>query len=127
MPCNVYSQRYELQNIRNALNVLRKIGYGPLSEPMQRLTQLRNELMAGLGLKKPTVTSLLKLIPGLSPGSVKVFHDSDTGWFTEAREKEGAPPVYHHVSDDVAMTLLKGELTHELEAELMKPDEYIGE
>jgi hypothetical protein len=71
--------------------------------------------------------SLLKLVAGLSPGSVKVFHDAESGFFVDARAYEGAPPIYHHVTDEVAGIILGGGLTHELEAELMKPDEYLGE
>ena len=127
MPCNVISQRYELQNVRNQLNAMIKKGMGPLDEPFRKMYSLRNKLMSQLGIVKPKSMWLFKYLPFLSPGSVKLFLDSDSGWFTEARVKDDAPPVYHHVSDDTAMTILKGELTHELEAELMKPDEYLGE
>ena len=127
MPCNVISQRYALQKVRDTLKVLQGAGFGPLSEPYQAVSKLRNELMSGLGLKIPKPMGLLKLLAGLSPGTVKLFYDTDSGWFTDARVKPGSPPIYHHVTDDVAMTVLKGEMTHELEAELMKPDEYLGE
>ena len=127
MPCNVISQRYALQKVRDTLNVLTKVGFGPLTEPYQAVLKLRNEMVGNLGIMKPKSMTLLKLLAFLSPGSVKLWLDSDSGWFTEARERDGAPPVYHHVADDTAMAILKGELTHELEAELMKPDEYMGE
>ena len=127
MPCSVIAQRYALQRVRGALTVLTKAGFGPLTEPYQAVLKMRNELMESLGLMKPTKTSLVKLFLGLSPGTISVWLNSDSGWFTEARERPGAPAVYHYVSDEVASSLLKGELTHELESELMKPDEYLGE
>jgi hypothetical protein len=127
MPCNIFSQYKALNEVNRTLRVLTKVGFGPLSEPFEAVNKLRGELLGSLGLKIPKPIGLLKLLAGLSPGSVKLFYDTDSGWFTDARETPGAPPVYHHVADDVAMTLLKGELTHELEAELMKPDEYLGE
>ena len=127
MACSIIAQRYGLQNVRNTLNVLRRVGYGPLDEPFQRVYAMREELMKSLGIMKPKSLSLIKLIAGLSPGMISVWLDSDSGWFTEARERPGAPPVYHYVKEDVAVAILKGELTHELEAELMKPDEYLGE
>ena len=33
----------------------------------------------------------------------------------------------HYVDDDTAVTILKGELTKELETTLMTPDDYLGE
>ncbi|GAI13138.1 unnamed protein product, partial [marine sediment metagenome] len=36
-------------------------------------------------------------------------------------------PVYKAISDEAAMAILKHEMTKELEAELMTPDEYLGE
>jgi hypothetical protein len=127
MPCNIFSQRYAIQNLNSSLRALVTAGFGPLTEPYQVLAKLRNDMLSKLGLKIPKSMSLLKVLVGLSPGLVKVWHDSDSGWFTEARAKDGAPPVYHHVTDAVATQILSGKLTHELEAELMKPDEYLGE
>jgi len=123
----LYHSYRQINEIQRTLRVLTRAGFGPLTEPYQAVYKLQGELFSKLGLRSAKPMSLLKLLKGLSPGSVKVWHDAESGWFTEAREKDGAPPVYHHVSDDVAMTILRGELTHELEAELMKPDEYQGE
>jgi len=123
----LYHSYRQINEIQRTLRVLTRAGFGPLTEPYQAVYKLQGELMGRLGLRSAKPMSLLKLLAGLSPGSVKLFHDAESGWFTEARERDGAAPVYHHVSDDTAMGLLKGELTHELEAELMKTDEYQGE
>jgi len=117
----------EVHELDRALSTMSRYGIDEASEPFQQLYRLRSELLAKIGFKIPRPTSLLKVLAGLSPGSVKVWHDAESGWFSEARERPGAPPVYKHVSDDIAMTLLKGELTKELELELMKPDDYMGE
>jgi len=123
----LYHSYRQINEIQRTLRVLTRAGFGPLTEPYQAVYKLQGDLLGKLGLRVPkSMLSLLKLT-GLSPGSVSVWHDAESGWFTEARERDGAPPVYHHVSDDTAMTILRGEMTHELEAELMKPDEYQGE
>ena len=127
MGCSVFAQRYGLQRVRHTLTVLPRAGFGPLTEPYQAVIKLRNELLGNLGLKVPKPTYLLKALAALSPGSVKLWLDAESGWMTEAREKPGAPPVYHYVKDAVALEILGGKLTHELEAELMTPDDYLGE
>jgi len=83
--------------------------------------------MAQVGFKAPRPLTLIAKLIGLSPGVIKVWHDAESGWMSEARARPGAPPVYRAVSDEVAMAILKGELTHELEEKLLTPDEYIGE
>lgn len=97
------------------------------SLPYQSLFSLRRKILSQIGFKFPRVPSLLGIILGLSPGVIKVWHDSESGWMSEARVRPGAPPVYKKVSDEVAITILKKEITKELEAELLTPDEYLGE
>lgn len=79
------------------------------------------------GFKIPRPTRALLTLYGLSPGTITLWIDAESGFFSEARVKPGAPPVYKAVSDEVAMAILKGELTKELELELMTPDPYVGE
>ena len=45
----------------------------------------------------------------------------------EGREKPGGPPVYKAVSAEVAVSVIKGELTPDMILTLVKPDEYLGE
>ncbi len=127
MGCSVYAQRYAAQNMRKALNLMRGKGILPTAPNFLNLQKISGayQLRIGFSIPKP-ITLILKLL-GLSPGTVTLFHDADSGFFVDARAYEGAPPVYHHVTDDVAGVILEGGLTHELEAELMKPDEYLGE
>ncbi|OGN97560.1 MAG: hypothetical protein A2Y89_06755 [Chloroflexi bacterium RBG_13_51_18] len=127
MPCSIIAQRYAEQAARLRLNKLIENGLGPASEPFKQLSAIRNQLMSSLGIKRPTVNMLIRLMLALSPGSVKLFYNSDSGWFTEARERAGAPPVYHHVDDDTAIKILRGEYTHEDFEKLKIPDDYLGE
>jgi len=116
-----------LSKLESSMRSLERAGLGPATEPYQILSRARRAIWESVGIRQPKLTQLLLQIIGLSPGTIRVFHDAETGWFTEAREKPGDPPIYHQVSDVVAAQILKGKLTHELEAELMTPDEYLGE
>lgn len=125
MGCGVYWS--QIKEIERALSTLPKYNILETSDAFKQLTSIRSKLLAQVGFKFPrTVTQLAKLV-GLSPGIITLWHDIESGWMSEARVKPGAPPVYRAVTDDIAMAILKGELTKELEAELMKPDEYLGE
>lgn len=125
MGCGVYWS--QVREIERALSTLRRYNIPVMSEAYQKLYSIRGRLLAQVGVKFPRIPSLLSILLGLSPGVIKLWHDPESGWLTEARAKPGAAPVYHHVTDEVAMVLLKRELTHELEAELLTPDEYLGE
>lgn len=128
--CPSTSTKYnwaQINEIDRALKVLRGAGILEDSLPYQSLSKLRGKILAQIGFKFPRVPSLLGLIAGLSPGVIKVWHDSESGWMTEARVRPDAPPVYKKASDEVAMAILKKEVTKELEAELLTPDEYLGE
>jgi hypothetical protein len=126
MGCGIYWK--QVREVERAINSLRPhLDIPGVSEATRELTAIRSRLLKTVGLKFPrTISQILKLA-GLSPGSITLWHDIESGWLTEARSKPGAPPVYHYVKDEVAIKILKGELTHELEVELMTPDEYIGE
>ncbi len=130
LECGSTSTKYNynmVNEIDRALNVLRKYKINPTSDAFSQLYSIRGKILSQIGFKFPRPMSLIKKLVGLSPGTVALWHDAESGWFTEARVKAGAAPVYRHVTDEVAVTILKGELTHELEAELMKPDDYTGE
>ena len=125
MGCGVYYS--QIRELERALGTMRRFGISELSAPYQQLYSLQGKLLAQVGFKFPRGISLLVRLAGLSPGEIKLWHDVESGWMSEAREKPGAPPVYRAVSDEVAMAILKGELTHDLETTLMTPDPYIGE
>lgn len=125
MGCGVYYS--QIRELERALGTMRKFRIPEISPAYQQLYSLRGKLLKQVGFKYPRiVTSLLRLV-ALSPGRITLWHDVESGWMSEARVRPGAPPVYRAVSDEVAMALLKEELTHELEQVLMTPDPYIGE
>ena len=125
MGCGVYWS--QIRELERAMGTMSRFGISELSPAFQQLFSLRGKLMAQVGFKFPRSVSLIAKLVGLSPGVISLWHDIESGWMAEARERPGAPPVYRAVSDEVAMAILKGELTHELEAELMTPVEYYGE
>jgi len=125
MGCGVYWN--QVHRVDESLDSMRLHGINPLSGPFQELYTLRGKLMGQIGLKFPRTTSLLAKLLALSPGTISLWHDVESGFMSEARAYPGAPPVYKSVSNEVAMAILKGEMTHDLEKELMTPDEYLGE
>ena len=126
MGCGVYWQ--QVREVERAIkSVMPHIDIPGVSEATRELYAIRARLLKTVGLKFPrTISQILKLA-GLSPGTITLWHDVESGWMVEARTKPAAPPVYHYVKDEVAIKLLKGELTKELETILMTPDEYLGE
>ena len=117
----------EVNKLTSQLNLMQRWGVLPSDPGYLNLMTARGAAMGKLGLVKPRLTPLILRLVGLSPGDLKLWADAEIGWKVEARSEPGAPPVYHLVSDEVAEKLIKGELTHELEDELMAPDPYIGE
>jgi len=98
-----------------------------VSTPFKVVWEARAILQEKIGFRLPRpVLSLLSLY-GLSTGSFTLWLDPETGYFVEAREKEGSRPIYHAINEDRAINILKHGLTHD-EFELLKiPDDYIGE
>lgn len=124
MGCGVwYTQINELDR---ALGTLRRFGLEGMPS-FNQLSATRAKLMTQIGFKFPREISLLVRLAGLSPGEIKLWHDAEAGFMAEARERPGAPPVYHHVSDDEAGEILTGELSQETHDRLMAPDDYYGE
>lgn len=117
----------QIDEIDRALGSLRRTGLGPGTTPFDTLWKLRGKIYGQIGFKFPrTLTQLIKVF-GMSPGTITLWHDVESGWMSEARVRPGAPPVYKRVSDEVAMAILKKEVTKELETKLHTPDEYLGE
>lgn len=125
MGCGVYWS--QINEIDRALATLRKYNISDISDAYKKLFDIRGKLMAQVGIKFPRVSIPMIKLLALSPGTITLWEDIESGWMSEARAKPGAPPVYKKVSDEVAMAILKQEVTHELEQELLTPDEYLGE
>ena len=125
MPCGIYWKQVE--EVERALGSLRRRGISINNPAMAKLTALRGTLLKKVGFKFPrTLSQIVKLI-GLSPGTLTLWHDAESGFMTEARERPGGPPVYRYVSDDIAARIINKDRIHELEEELLVPDSYMGE
>lgn len=120
MGCGVYWQ--QVHEVDRALGVLRRYGIAEAAPAFGQLYALRGKLMAQVGFKFPRSLALLAKLIGFSPGEIRLWHDSEDGWMSEARARPGAPPVYKAASDAVAMAILKEEITPELEKVLLTPD-----
>jgi len=127
MPQALFHQYGAIRELERSMSVLYRYGLGKGTGPYDALFRARTNIWKSIGIKQFRLTTLVRMLFGLSPGSIKVWHDAESGFFTEARARPGAPPVYRAVSDEVAVTIVKGELTHKLEEELLTPDEYLGE
>ncbi|MBA7688702.1 hypothetical protein ES703_97191 [subsurface metagenome] len=125
MGCGIYWA--QVNELDRAMGVMDRYGIDPGSDAYQSLWGQRGRLMTQIGQKFPRETLQMRLIKALYSPMIRLWHDIESGWMVEAREKPGAPPVYKSVGDEVAMAILKGEVTHELEEELARPDEYLGE
>jgi len=125
MGCGVFWQ--QVKELDRALSTMRTFGISELSPAYGQLFAIRGKLMAQIGFKYPTTLSLLAKLIGFSPGEIRLWHNVESGWMSEARERPKAPPVYKAVSDEVAMRILKREITPELERELLAPVAYYGE
>lgn len=124
MGCGVWwTQIHELDR---ALGSLRSFGLEG-TDAFGQLNALRGKLLGQVGLKLPRTVSLLMKLVGMSPGEIKLWHDAEAGFMAEARVRPGAPPIYHHVSDDEAAEILRGEVSPETHDRLMTPDDYYGE
>jgi len=125
MGCGVKWQ--QIHELDRAMRTMRAFGIPEVSEAYQQMFSMRGKLMGQVGVKFPrTIAQIAKLI-GFSPGVITLWHDVESGFMSEARTRPGAPPVYHSVSDEVAMAILQHKVTPELEKTLMTPDPYLGE
>lgn len=125
MACGAFWQ--QIGELDRVLRSLRIHGLGEGTAAYQEIWKIRGRVFGKLGLKLPREVNLILRLLALSPGTILLWHDVESGWMTEARARPGAPPVYRRATDEVAVALLKGELTHELELQLMTPDDYVGE
>lgn len=125
MGCGVYWQ--QIREVERAMGSLRRLGLDELSPVYKQLNALRGKVMAQIGFKYPrSISQLVKLV-GLSPGTITLWHDIESGWMSEGRVKPGAPPVYHYINDEQAVAIINRDLAPELHDYLFTPDPYLGE
>jgi len=112
----------ELHMMDSQLSMMQRWGVLPSDPGFQKLLGARGAAMGKLGLRLPSITSLILKLVGFSPGEITLWADAELGWRTEARERPGALPVYKYVSDEIAEKLVKREVTPELEEFLLTPE-----
>lgn len=125
MGCGVYWQ--QVNELDAALGTMERFGIDPTSEAYRSLQGQRAKLIAEVGRKFPRDYNWLTFLVGESPGTIRLGHDVEAGFFVEARVKPKAPPIYHHVTHEEAMTILKEEIPPELHDRLFTEDPYLGE
>ena len=125
MGCGVYwGQIHELDR---ALGTMERFGIETTDPAYLALEGRRAGLLAQVGTKFPRSYDWLTFLAGESPGTIRLGHDVETGWFSEARVRPGAPPIYHRLTDEEAMAILREKISPELHDRLFTPDPYIGE
>lgn len=125
MGCGVYWQ--QVHEVERALSVMERYGVSPTDPGYLSVQKQRASLVAQIGQKFPRTFFQVAKSFGMSPGVITLWEDVESGWLAEARVRPGAPPVYHYVEDEVAMAILKREVTPEMREYLFAPDPYIGE
>ena len=125
MGCGVYWQ--QVRTADRALRDLDRLGLGPGTDAYNAVWSQRGALLAEIGRKFPRIDYSLSMWKEFSPQRIRVWFDPEFGFNAEIREKPGAPPTYKMVPAEVAAAIIKDEVTPELKAQLMAPDEYLGE
>ena len=115
-------QYAEVQKLDDQIRMMRRWGVSELDPGFQRLLSVRGLATSKLGFRLPRITSLILKLVGLSPGTINLWADAELGWMTESRARPGALPVYKYVSDEIAEKIVKREITHELEEQLLTLD-----
>jgi len=124
MGCGVFFT--QLNTINSTLRNLERLGLGPGTQAYDEVYKMRGQMLGRFtnGESLPRTNQWLKLIVGLSPGSLRIWFDIESGWFTEGREEPGARPVYNPITTQEAARLLRDnpdvDLAHELMAK--RPD-----
>lgn len=124
MPClQLFNQ---LSAVNKALHDLGVAGILYDNPAIQALYRMRGELLGATGVTFPRKQALIKAIIGLSPGSIRVWFDNETGWMVEARESPGAHPSYHQIDAQTAGILAGPDPPADLVHSFMREDEFVG-
>ena len=125
MGCGFYWQ--QVNTADRAMRDLERLGLGPGTEAYDAVWRQRGALIAEIGRKFPRVDYTLSMWREFSPQRIRVWFDPEFGFNVEIRIRPGTPPTYKLVSAEMAVAVIKGEVTPELKERLLAPDEYLGE
>lgn len=125
MPC-----QYKYIQANTITGALRTLGLNSYSMKLPiygELMALRSQILADILPATPRISIMLRTIIGLSPGSVRVWLDTEQGWMAEGRKSPGAQPAYHHITEAEAQALMQEHPDPDLAHRMMEPDPYVGE
>ena len=118
---------YQVHKAEEDLATLRRLGVEETHPAYQRAWAARGKALANVGYKRPRTQAWLVDWATYSPTLIRLMEDTELGFVAVVKAHKGAPPVYKRVSGEVAVAIIKGEVTPELERDLLAPDEYLGE
>lgn len=125
MPC-----QYKYIQANTITKALRTMGFSPYSMNLPvygELMALRSQILSEIMPATPRISLLLRTIVGLSPGSVRVWLDTEQGWMCEGRKTPSSNPVYHHITEAQAQALMQEHPDPDTAHRMMEPDPYVGE
>jgi len=118
---------YQVRKVEGDLETLRRLGVEETHPAYQALFAERGKALANVGYKAPRTQAWVMDWATWSPTLVRLMEDTELGFVAVVKAFKGAPPVYKRVSGEVAVAIIKGEVTPELKEALLKPDDYLGE
>jgi hypothetical protein len=125
MPCLFKS--LQIQEITKATRLMSADSYTIGLPGYAELRAIKSDLISGITSGTPRLRVLIRAIAGLSPGSVRVWHDTEQGWMAEGRKTPTSSPVYHQITEAEAAQLIGEHPKPELAHRMMEFDGYIGE
>ena len=118
---------YQVHKAEADLDTLRRLTVEETHPAYQRAWQARGEALGKVGYKSPRIQAWLIDWATYSPTLIRLIEDTELGFVAVVKAHKGAAPIYKLVSNEVAVAIIKGEVTPKLEKELLTPVEYYGE
>lgn len=128
--CPSTSTKYQWGQVHQAeedLATLRRLTVEETHPAYQKAWRARGKALAQVGYKRPRVQAWLVDWATYSPTLIRLMEDTEFGFIAVVKAHEGAAPLYKRVSGEVAVAIIKGEVTPEMEKYLLTPDPYLGE
>ena len=125
MPC--LFKNLQISEITKATRLMAADSYTIALPGYAELRAIKSDLISGIFEGTPRLRVLIRTIVGLSPGNVRVWHDTEQGWMAEGRKTPTSSPVYHQITEADAAQLIGAHPNPELSHRMMEPDSYVGE
>ncbi len=125
MPCTF--RNLQIKELTKATRLMAADSYTIALPGYKELSAIKSQLITGVIPGTPRLAVLIRTIVGLSPGHVRVWHDTEQGWMAEGRKTPGSPPAYHHITEAEASQLIGEHPNTALAHRMMETDGYLGE